>query len=193
MSDVAAAPFWTRLGYTPAARSLILHRDLNQKKEPFDARVMVNRRAADFEVSEKPEQASWWWYNRYGRCDFLPQLPYLRFLMLPKRGKGPVAQVAAHTLDLFAHPWRKRPVGLSGLFVPETERRKGFAKTLVLEVFRRLREESIEVIEMRVREENAHGLAFAKSLGFEQVDTGVVYERSINRENSGGSGDSNRS
>ena len=66
-------------------------------------------------------------------------------------------------------------VGLHELFVPEPHRRKAHAKTLLLEVFRRMRDELIAQIDFACNDDYGPGIALAKKLGFEELDAGVAY------------------
>jgi GNAT superfamily N-acetyltransferase len=168
-SDAAVHPFLKAVGYLPAARYLVFRRDITQKNEPFDARVIGLRKKVQFGLIDHPIQAKWWWMTRIGRFDSLS------FVELPVSTPDVLAQVTCWSMDFQSVGWRQRTVGLHELFVPEPHRRKAHAKTLLLEVFRRMRDELIAQIDFACVDDYGPGLALARKLGFEELDAGVVY------------------
>jgi ribosomal protein S18 acetylase RimI-like enzyme len=170
-SDANAAPFFQALGYSPVERRLVFQRDLKDKKEPIDMRLMANRRALQLGLTDRPEKMTFAWASRYGRFEAL------RFLLLPKKGGVPVAEVTCFGLDLFAYGGGQRTVGLADLEVAPSERRKGYGKMLLLDVFRRLREEVVTHAEIHASETNAAAVGLLKSIGFSQVDAGMIYRK----------------
>src|SRR5262245_45144033 len=49
-SDPAAAPFFTALGFQPADRYLLLRRNISEKNDPFDPRMLAVKRTMKFGV-----------------------------------------------------------------------------------------------------------------------------------------------
>ncbi len=172
-SDVHAATFWKALDYIPIQRHLIYQRNLNQTRDPVSIRLSNIRRKTIFVIDDHWKSPSWWWTTRFGR------LESQRFQLIGKDGavSEPFASVTILSLDLFLSKWERRAVGLSDLFVPEEHRRQGYGQTLVLEVGRRLQQESITCIEAHALDSNPAAIAVFESAGFEQVDIGVVYQR----------------
>ena len=170
-SDPLAAPFFQALGYEPAAQRYIYHRDLRTTSDPIDFRVMGNRRTVQLQITEKPRTLAPWWVTRLG------QLESIRFQEAPKRGGAALAELTCVGLETYTHTWKVRAAGLIDLFVPVEQRRKGYAKTLLLDVCRRLREEQVDVVEMHASETNPAGRGLLQSTGFKLVDTGHVYTK----------------
>ena len=170
-SDPAAAPFFTALGYSVRERHHVYQWDLTRKAEPVDFRLVTLRRGVQLGLTDKPSRLTPWWATHYGRFDCV------RFLLLPKRAGAAIAEVTCWGLDLYAGVWGVRAAGLTGLNVLEAERGKGYAKVLLLEVFRRLREESITRVEMHAEESNAAAVRLVEWLGCERVDAGHVFLR----------------
>ncbi|HVW03175.1 MAG TPA: GNAT family N-acetyltransferase [Planctomycetaceae bacterium] len=170
-SDTAAGPFLAALGYQPVARRVVFQRDLSIRSEPVDFRLVAIRRTMQLGMTDVPARMSRWWVTRYGRFETL------RFLLLPKKSDAAVAEIACWGLDLYAPRWGARAVGLSALVVNEPQRRKGYAKTLLLELFHRLRQEQVGLIEVHADSQNEAAIKLLKSFGFQQIDTGVVYLR----------------
>lgn len=168
-SDAAVHPFLKEIGYAPSARHLVFRRDITQKNEPFDARVIALRKKVQFGLIDHPIHAKWWWMTRVGRFDSLS------FVELPVSNPDVLAQVTCWSMDFQSVGWRQRTVGLHELFVPEKHRKKAHAKTLLLEVFRRMRDELITQIDVACKDDNAAGIGLCRKLGFEELDAGVVY------------------
>ncbi len=126
----------------------------------------------ELEVTQLPANPSWWWMTRQGRFDSI------RFLLRPKQSTGPsVAELSCWGLDLFAASWQERAVGFTHIVVPDNERQKGYAKTVVIEAIRRLRQEMVTKVEVHVDESNQPTISLVESVGFQTVDVGVVYEK----------------
>ena len=172
-SDADAAPFFTKLGYTPKQRHLVFQRDNRNRNDPVSLRLVSIRRKMDVLIADQPDHPTWWWQTRYGRLDSL------EFQLVAKGGGAPVASAAVFGLDLFIAKWRERAVGITDLRVRDLERRKGYGQALACEIGRRLRDEMITRLDAHVPEENAAVVDLVRSAGFEQVDVGIVYQRSI--------------
>lgn len=170
-SDPDASGFMLSLGYEPVERHLIFQRSIVEKGEPVNFRLMTVRRKMKLAASDKPPQMTWWWITRFGDLDTID------FLLLPKAGGSSLATLTAVGLDHYLPKWEERVVGLTNIHVPESERRHGYAQTLILDVCRRLRDELVTRIEIHAPEADDAAVNLLKSCGFEQVDAGVVYRR----------------
>ena len=170
-SDSGAAPFFQALGYDSGERHLVYQRNIAGRDEPVNYRLMTVRRKMTLSVTNKPQQMSWWWLTRFGDLDSLG------FLLTPKDGGEAVASITAVGMDFYLTKYQERVVGLTKLFVPETERQRGYAQTLILDVCRRLRDELVTRVEMHAPESNDAAVKLLTSCGFDHVDTGVVYRK----------------
>lgn len=170
-SDPDAAPFCEALGYVSVERYGVYQCQLEQSNVPFSMRLMSVRRKTQLTVAEQPDRPSWWWATRFGRLDSI------RFLLVPKEGGPPVAGVTVIGLDLYLAKWGQRPIGMIDLFVPEADRRQGYAQALIVEVCRKLKEELVSCAEAHALETDTVAIAAIESAGFQRIDTGVVYKR----------------
>jgi ribosomal protein S18 acetylase RimI-like enzyme len=170
-TDPAAAPFFGALGYVPAERHLILRRDITLKKDPFDPRGIAIKRSMKFGVMDHPPNANWWWKTRHGRFESLT------FALVPNNGDPSPAFVTCWGMELHSANRGQRTVGLTDVHVTETECRKGYARVLLSEVIRRLREDMVTHVEVTVRDDNLPAINLFRSLAFEQQDAGVVYRK----------------
>ncbi len=172
-SDVPADAFFKQAGYQPAAEHLVFQRDLGFRNEPYDYRTMTIRRTSQFQVSEGPPKLTWWWVSRFGAFDVI------RFALQSKTQNKLLAEVYCHSMDLFARSGDQRVVAMTGLWVHPEERGKGFSKALLLDVFRKLREEAVTRIEMQTQSDNAATIHLLSILSCEQIDSGVVYRKAV--------------
>lgn len=172
-SDKFAAKLFTSLGYQPSERRLLFRRDITVRADPFDARLVNIRRNMQITIRDRPPDASWWWMTRQGRLDAL------WFELQPKAGGPAVASMGCWGMDLHNINRGQRTVGLYDLTVTESDRRKGYAKALLLDVIRRLREERVTFVEIQFQESNEPAMALCRWLGFQQIDAGVVYRKSV--------------
>lgn len=170
-SDINAAPFLARLGYQPAERFILMTRDISEKKDPFDPRMLMVKRTMKFGVLDHPLDATWWWLTRHGRFGSLT------FNLIPNSGGAPPAEVTFWEMELHAANRGERTAGITGLAIAGNERRKGYAKALLTEVIRRLRDEMVTRVEVTIREDNTAALNLFRALNFEQFDTGIVYQK----------------
>lgn len=169
-SDPASAPFLTALGYQPAESYSVLQRSLSTG-DPISFRLSLIRRKMDPFIFALPENPTWWWFARYGR------LENVRFRLMPKAGGPEVAGATVSGLDLYIEPWGQRAIGVSELEVKDAARRQGHGQALLIEVIRRMRQEQVALAEAHIAEDNPGALATFKSVGFQQVDRGVVYRK----------------
>lgn len=172
-SDPLADPFFKALGYEPRERRFVYHRDLKSTTDPMDFRVVGNRRMLQLQITDQPRTLAPWWVTRLG------QLETIRFQEVPRKAPTIVAELTCVGLETYTHTWKTRAAGLFDLFVPPELRRKGYAKTLLLDVCRRLGEEQVDLVEMQISETNPAGIALLKSAGFKQVDSGIAYGKSL--------------
>lgn len=170
-TDPCADPFFKAIGYAPSERYLIFRRDITAKKDPFDPRGVAIKRSMKFGVMDSPPNASWWWMTRHGRFESLT------FALIPNSGAPSPAFITCWGMELHAANRGQRTVGLTDVFVADPDRRKGYARVLITEVIRRLREDTVTHVEVTIRDDNAAALGLFRGLSFEQQDVGVVYRR----------------
>ena len=169
-SSADVAPFLAKLGYQPIQRFVVLQRSL-KVGDPISFRLSLIRRKMETFIFALPEQPTFWWFSRSGR------LENVQFRLVPKAGGDSVATVTVSGMDLYVEPWGERAIGLSELVVKDVSRRQGHAQALLIEVIRRMRQEQVTLAEAHIDEANTGALATFKSVGFQQVDCGVVYRR----------------
>ena len=122
-SDAAADPFFKKLGYLPTERHLVFQRELLEGGDPAaSVRLVTIRRKTELEIFDGHEDPRYWWYSLFGWYDSL------RFRLLVKDSKKPVAAVSAIGLDNYIQTWGARAIGLLDLWVDEHSAAKATGK-----------------------------------------------------------------
>ena len=165
--------FLKPLKYRPGSGTRILHRDLTTGRDPVSARLIRHRRRMNLVITDRVADMSWWWHVRFG------QLDALKFELQERSDETVVASGQIIGLDVYIPKWGVRAVGMKDVWVPEEVRRHGYGFSLVLEVCRRLREQSIQVIEAQVDADNAAAYELFTDARFEQVQELVTFRREL--------------
>lgn len=168
-SDVAAAPFFQKLGFKPYEEFVVLQRDLLRSSEPVGLRLLGARRATRLDLLDNTEARSWWWETRHGRFDSAV------FGLTRKTDNQLLARLSVISLDLYQHTWQAKAAGIVDFVVADEVRQKGFGQALLTGACKRLREELISLIDMHIAASNTAAINTAKSAGFKEIDRGTVY------------------
>ena len=155
-------------GYQPAATTVLLEADLTAA-EPRDPRAVIIRRQTQVEFLDDALPVHWWQNVALG--DF--QLMKARLLLKP--GGAEVAQALAWDMSWFGRRDGRTRIGLIDLRVAPEHRRKGYARFLVSDIFRRARDNMVTRVAVQTSSANEPALALYASLGFEQVEQAILY------------------
>lgn len=166
-----ADPFFEKLGYIHSESYSLLSRELQGTNPPFDPRNVALKRQLKFTILDRPPNATWWWLVRHGRFESLT------FTLCPFAGGCVPALVTCWGMDMHGLSRQNRVVGITDLFVATSVRRKGYAKVLLCEVLRRLRDDGVSHVEVVVPSNNTPAIALFEGLGFDQFDQGIVYRK----------------
>ncbi len=172
----SAAPwkeFFAALGYGPGQETCVLRRDLSQTRDPVNARLLRHRRDLKLVITDRPGAETWWWFVRFAHLDSL------RFEMRTRAGEELVASGQIVGMDLYIPKWGVRSVGIRGIYVPEARRRYGYAQSLVHEICRCLREESVQLVEAQVTSDNAPAVELFTSARFELHARLLTFRRTL--------------
>src|SRR5690606_8605428 len=102
----------------------------------------------------------------------------MRFALMDKRTGNQLATLTVVGLDHYIAAWNERAIGLVDVFVDERFRGQGYGQSLIVETMRRLRTELITRAEIHIPQTNIDATQAVLNSGFEQVDTGIVYQKS---------------
>ncbi len=167
------AEFYESLGYSPEQTTLVYQRDLTMGRDPVSARLIRHRRRLNLVITDRVGHLPWWWHVRFG------QLDALKFELKERHDESLMASGQIVGLDVYVPKWGVRAVGMQDVLVPEEHRRSGYGLSLVLEICRRLREQSIQLIESQVDSRNEAASALFLAANFEQVQELVAYRRDL--------------
>jgi len=170
-SDRAADPFLKSLGYLPSQQIPVFQRDLTDRRDPMNIRLMTLRRQTELLVTDQPEHPSWWWFCRFSNIESM------RFQLVDRKSATPIASMTVIGLDHYIAAWHERAIGLVDVIVEEPYRGQGFGQTLIVEAIRRLRTEMITRAEIHIPAESPDAVGAVLAAGFKQIDTGIVYAR----------------
>jgi ribosomal protein S18 acetylase RimI-like enzyme len=169
-SDAAAAPFFEKMGYKPTQQHTMMTRTMKDR-DTVNFRLNQVRRKWEMKLLDRPDPSTWWWMTRFGRMEAL------YCVLIPKGGGIPIGGVTVVGLDSYIRSWDEQSIGLADVWVDEGLRRKGLGQALLVEVIKRLRKETVSRLNANVSSDNAAGLALLKSVGFAEIDHGVVYQK----------------
>lgn len=170
-SDPDAEQFFTSSGYRPAERIGVFQRDLTDRKDPMNFRILALRRQTELIASDQPEEPTWWWYTHFGNIESM------RFRLIQKKDGERVAGMTVVGLDHYIARWGERVIGLVDVAVDESYRGQGYGQALIVETLRRLRTELVTRAEIHVPEVSEAATRAVEGAGFTRIDTGVVYRK----------------
>jgi len=165
--------FFQSAGYAPGPVTTVLHRDLNNGRDPIDARLIRNRRRLNMLITARVSDHSWWWHARHSHQDTL------QIELVDRSSNETVATGRIVGLDVYIPKWGVRAVGIRDVVVTENERRQGYAFSLVVETCRQLREQSIRLVEVQVHEGNDAALELVQSAKFEVVAKLTTFRKAL--------------
>ena len=155
-------------GYEPVSTTVLLEADLSVP-EPRDPRTALIRRLTQIEFLDDALPTDWWQNLALG--DF--QLMSAR--LLSKADGTQVAHAQAWDMGWFGREDGRTRIGLINVEVPPAQRRKGYGRFLISEIFRRARENLIASVAVATSAANQPALALYASLGFQPVDQSTLY------------------
>lgn len=167
-----------RAGYEPASRTVLLETDLTAP-DVRDPRTPLIRRLARVEIAEDAMPASWWEALAIG--NFRPT----SFRLLSKTDDHLLAHAVTWDMSWFGRLDGRVRVGLIDVEVDSQHRRKGYARHLLGEIFRRARGEMVSTVAVQTRVTNHPALALYSSMGFEQAEIATLYRLPAERADRG--------
>jgi ribosomal protein S18 acetylase RimI-like enzyme len=170
-SDSAAEPFLLRNGYRAQESSFVFHRQLTKPVNVADGRFAGIRRQYDVVVAPLTGVASWW-----QEC-MLGPLELIEFRLEDQQTRQVAARVRAWEMEGFSYRWNLPAVGLVDIWVRPELRRQAMAKFLLWRILLYLQEQYFLLTEAQSMQANEPAIKLYQALGFEQVDTGRVYQK----------------
>jgi len=170
-SDQAAGPFLQKRGYRPYDTTVILQRQLEQPVNVVDGRFANLRRRFDVRILPRIAVGTWW-----QEC-VLGLIEPVEFRLEEKLTGKPIARATAWEMEAFSCTWNQPSVGLLDVQVRDDLRRQGLGKFLMAQVLRYLQDQYFGLTEIHTLDQNTSAIGLFKSVGFEQVDVGRMYQK----------------
>lgn len=170
-SDQRTAAVFAGHGYREVRRWDVLHRDLARFRPIVDRQQMQIRRHTTFELRVDARPTNWW-----EACIFEP-FEHSLAVLLSRDGGLPSAIAHVWNMETMIGAWGVHAAGVFGLEVTEPRRRQGLATYLLSEAFRHIQAQGVALAEVYVPQDNPQAGAMFRRLGFEQVDTSLLYRK----------------
>lgn len=172
-SDVTAEPFFLRHGYQTHETCEVLQRQLIKPVNIVDGRFATLRQQYEVVFAPVSGVASWW-----QECVLGP-LELIEFRLEEKPTGRAAARCRIWEMEGFSWRWQLPAVGIVEVEVREDLRRRGLAKFLVSQILRCLQDQFFGVAEVHVSQNNEAALRLFQGLGFDQVDVGKCYRKTV--------------
>ena len=157
-------------GYAPAESIVLLQADLGQA-EPRDPRTPLIRRKTQLDIVEDALPSHWWQNLAIG------EFPLNHLQLLSKADGTVLARASTWEMRWFGREDGRIRSGLLDVQVPPEHRRKGYARFLLGETFRRARSNLVHCVEVQTSAENQPALALYHSMGFVPIDQATLYRK----------------
>ncbi len=160
-------------GYGPQQTRQVLNRSLAELRPVSNRQQLMIRRRCRLETVLDPRPASWWEANRAAQHDFT------RFQLVPLQGGDPLAWITVWDLEPLAGTWGVHAAGLLDIGLGNDRCEEGVDTFLLCESLRQLQSLGVTVVEAHVGANDANRQRLLREVGFEDVDEGVVYGKTI--------------
>jgi ribosomal protein S18 acetylase RimI-like enzyme len=172
-SDAPVQQLFLSRGYEVVEHTLLFRRDLSGFESVIDRQQMQIRRQMVVEVTTDAHMHSWWEASTLGHFDLT------RFDLLPRGGGALVASAVFRSMDPSVTNAMGRATGLIHFHVEEGYRQRGVAIFLLSEAFRQFIRQGTMLVEAQIPENNEAALATMRKLGFQVVETGSVFRKTV--------------
>lgn len=172
-SDSRAREYFAAAGYEEAASRAIMQRRLAGFRLPVDRQQREIRRQYCVEETIDPPTASWWEACTIG------QTTRTLYQLVTKRGGESCGSLVAWDMEPIASSWGVRAAGMMELRIDREQRNRGLGTFLAGETLRQLEAKAVTLVEVQILADNNPALAMFKKLGFQQVDRGIVLQKSV--------------
>ena len=172
-SDADAKPFIEKHGYAQTSSMIVFQRKLDIPLTLADSRFNLLRKRYDINLLKSAAVASWW-----QECVWSSLEP-AEFRVMDKLTGFPAARAIAWELEGFNWKWNAPSAGIIDVQVRPDLRKLGIAKMLLTHVLRFLQDQFFGIAELQVRADDPAAIGLCKSVGFEPIDIGHVYEKPV--------------
>ncbi len=172
-SDRVAKGLYQSHGYHSVEKTLICRRELSHFRPPTDRRLMQIRRRMSIHVTHDPQTRDWW--DACTRGDF----ELTRYDLLLRGRSTPLATVMVRDMAPSNGMAPGQTAGILDVTVDRQHRRQALATFLLGEVFRRLVDQGVTVVEGHASDQNAAAMGLCRKLGLEEIERGTVFRKQV--------------
>ncbi len=172
-SDPSAEPFFRRHRYAVRDVILVMQRKLEAPLKTPDPRFCALRNNFNI-VMGSPRSLGGWWEECTLGC-----LEPIEFVVEDIEKREIVGRALVWEMEGFSQRWGKPAIGILSFDVREHYRGKGLGKLLMTHVLRQIQEQFFEIAEIQISEKNLVALSLLRGLGFESVDRGQIFAKSV--------------
>jgi ribosomal protein S18 acetylase RimI-like enzyme len=172
-SDAAAEPFFRRHRYGVQDVILVMQRKLDSALKTPDPRFCALRNRFDI-IMGSPRSLGGWWEECTLGC-----LEPIEFVVEDREKRELVGRALIWEMEGFSQRWGKPAIGILNFGVREDYRGQGLGKLLMTHVLRQIQEQFFELAETQISEKNLVALSLLRGLGFETVDRGQIFAKSL--------------
>jgi ribosomal protein S18 acetylase RimI-like enzyme len=130
-------------------------------------------------ISPRKLIGTWWELCVQGQIEPEP----IEFCLIDKKTGETMATTTQWEMEGFSRRWGTPTAGVLNIRVRQGFQQMGLGRFLFSHLLRYLQEQFYGSVEVQNPEENRAGDSFLKSLGFELIDTGKFFHKSINPKN----------
>jgi ribosomal protein S18 acetylase RimI-like enzyme len=169
-SEGLTRPFLEHRGYQVTRSVGVFRCSLKRLQLPPDPRFLEVH--ASYDILGAPySRAGWYQESVIGPVEAVEY-------RLQGKGSGQLAgRIVLWDMATFGYGWGETCVGMLGLTIDPSLRRRGLAKYLVAQVLLHLQHQSFDSFEACVGLDDEAGVGLFRGLGFEQADTGHCYRK----------------
>lgn len=169
-SDPLARAFFTSRGYAVETSCLVFRRRLASPLNVADGRFAAHR--LRYQINTSALQRTTWWQE----CVLGP-IELYEYRLQDKLTSRSVASAFLWEMETYVPSWGAHSIGITDILVGDEVRRQGLAKFLLVQTLRFLQDQFYSMVEMQVHADNVAAINLLRSLGFEQIDVGHVYQK----------------
>jgi hypothetical protein len=172
-SDQAQLDFYRQHDYRPSGERIVLQKSLAGYRCPVDRDQVKHRKL--YEVSQSPDPLGQTWWEACATS----HLERNSFQLTPKCGGVPVAAAVTAHLQPLGRAWGVQTAGFESVTALSEAWQNGTALLLVAEATKALQCQGVMLMEAVVDDPNAPLAKVFATLGFKEVDRGVILKKKL--------------
>jgi hypothetical protein len=175
-SDPAQLDFYRQHDYAPAGERIVLQKSLSGYRCPVDRDQVKHRKLYEISQSQDPLGQTWW------EACTTSHLERNSFQLTPKCGGVPVAAAVTAHLQPLGRAWGVQTAGFESVTALSEAWHNGTALLLIAEAIKALQCQGVMLMEAVVDDVTSPLAKILTTLGFKEVDRGVVLKKQFTQQ-----------